>query len=178
MKNIFFILPILFVMQNSIQLIFDFTKKSNINSWRIVDDSVMGGISQGNFKVNENGNGLYFGNVSLGNNGGFSSLRYRFDKIDVKKYSKVILSIKGDGKNYQFRVKDKYRNYYSYITVFQTSGDWQLVEINLSQMYPAFRGRRLNLDNFSSNFIEEIAILIGNKKPQRFQLEIDKIYLE
>ena len=45
-------------------------------------------------------------------------------------------------------------------------------------MYPAFRGRRLNLDNFSSNFIEEIAILIGNKKPQRFRLEIDKIYLE
>jgi hypothetical protein len=138
----------------------------------------MGGVSQGNFKLNENKNGLYFGNVSLQNNGGFSSLRYRFDKINVSTFSKVVLRVKGDGKDYQFRVKDKYKNSYSYISLFKTSGDWQRVEIKLSEMYPAFRGRKLEMDNFSSNFIEEIAILIGNKKAQHFQLEIDKIYLE
>lgn len=138
----------------------------------------MGGVSQGNFKINEKGNGLYFGTVSLENNGGFSSLRFRFDKINVSKYSKVVLKVKGDGKNYQFRLKDKFRNYYSYIQVFSTFKDWQLVEINLSEMYPAFRGRKLNMDNFSSESIEEIAFLIGNKKAQSFQLEIDEIYLE
>ena len=45
-------------------------------------------------------------------------------------------------------------------------------------MYPAFRGRRLNMNNFSSDFIEEIRFLIGNKNNQSFQLEIDKIYLK
>jgi NADH dehydrogenase [ubiquinone] 1 alpha subcomplex assembly factor 1 len=165
-------------MQNDTQTIFDFTENSNISAWRVVDDVVMGGVSQGNFKINENGNGLYFGNVSLENNGGFSSLRYRFDKIDVSNFSKVILKIKGDQKKYQIRIKNKFRNYYSYISIFETSGDWQLVEINLSEMYPAFRGRTLDMENFSSNFIEEIAILIGNKKEQSFQLEIDEIYLQ
>lgn len=178
MKNFILILPLLFVMQKQDAIIFDFTNDENITEWRVVDDVVMGGVSQGNFKINESGNGLYFGNVSLENNGGFSSLRYRFDKVEVSKFSKVILKIKGDGKNYQFRVKDKYRNYYSYISVFETSWDWQFVEIPLSEMYPAFRGRNLNMDNFSSKFIEEIAILIGNKKAQSFRLEIDKIYLE
>jgi hypothetical protein len=178
MKSFFLILSILFIMENSNLIIFDFTKESDISSWRVVDDVVMGGVSQGNFKINENGNGLYFGKVSLENNGGFSSLRYRFNTIDVSKYSKIVLRIKGDGKNYQFRIKDKLRNYYSYISVFKTTNDWQLVEINLAEMYPAFRGRKLNMDNFSSQFIEEIAILIGNKKAQSFQLEIGKIYLE
>lgn len=169
---------ILIFMQQTNRTIVDFSIKSNLSSFRVVDDVVMGGVSQGNFRINENGNGLYFGEVSLENNGGFSSLRYRFEEINVSKFSKVILRIKGDGKSYQFRIKDKYRNYYSYIKTFTTSGDWQLIEINLADMYPAFRGRKLDMDNFSSEKIEEIAILIGNKKPQNFQLEIDKIYLE
>jgi hypothetical protein len=165
-------------MQNSNTMLFDFSKESNISSWRVVDDAVMGGVSQGNFKLNEKGNGLYSGKVSLENSGGFSSLRYRFDQVDVSKFSKVILRLKGDGKKYQFRIKKEYSNYYSYVSVFETSGNWQLVEIQLSKMYPTFRGRKLDIDNFSSNSIEEIAILIGNKKEQLFQLEIDKIYLE
>ena len=45
-------------------------------------------------------------------------------------------------------------------------------------MYPAFRGRNLNMDNFSSETIEELAFLIGNKKKEHFKLEIDTIYLE
>lgn len=165
-------------MQQKNHMIVDFSRTSNISSWRVVDDVVMGGVSQGNFKINNDGNGLYFGEVSLENNGGFSSLRCRFEKIDVSKFSKVILKIKGDGKNYQFRVKDKYRNYYSYVKEFSTSNEWQLITINLSEMHPQFRGRKLDMNNFSSETIEEIAILIGNKKAQNFQLEIDKIYLE
>jgi NADH dehydrogenase [ubiquinone] 1 alpha subcomplex assembly factor 1 len=172
------VFSILIFMQQTNHTIVDFSIKSNLSSFRVVDDVVMGGVSQGNFRINENGNGLYFGEVSLENNGGFSSLRYRFEEINVSKFSKVILRIKGDGKSYQFRIKDKYRNYYSYIKTFTTSGDWENIEINLKDMYPAFRGRNLDMDNFSSEKIEEIAILIGNKKPQNFQLEIDKIYLE
>lgn len=178
MKNIYFSIFILFSMAVSQQIIFDFTQQSNISSWRIVDDGVMGGRSQGNFKIDENGNGVFYGNVSLENNGGFSSLRYRFAKIDVSKNSKVILKLKGDGKKYQFRVKDNDNNYYSYINYFETSNNWQLIEINLADMYPTFRGRKLNMNNFSSNEIEEIAILIGNSKKESFRLEIDKIYLE
>lgn len=165
-------------MNNSSHTIFEFSKQSNISSWRVVDDVVMGGVSSGNFEINEEGNGLYTGEISLDNNGGFSSLRYLFDKINVEKFSKVILKIKGDGKKYQFRVKDNSQNYYSYIQTFETSKEWELVEINLSEMYPAFRGRKLDMSNFSSNEIEEITLLFGNKKEETFQLEISKIYLE
>jgi len=63
-------------MNNSTYTIFEFSKQSNISSWRVVDDVVMGGVSSGNFEINEEGNGLYTGKISLDNNGGFSSLRY------------------------------------------------------------------------------------------------------
>jgi NADH dehydrogenase [ubiquinone] 1 alpha subcomplex assembly factor 1 len=162
----------------SSQIIYDFNKESNIQNWRIIDDVVMGGKSSGGLSINESGFGVFKGDISLDNNGGFSSLRYRFDKIGVEGYTKIRIRLKGDGKNYQFRIKPDSRNYYSYIAPFVTSGEWQTIEISLKEMYPAYRGRKLNQSNFSSSYIEELAFLIGNKKVESFILVIDKIELE
>ena len=165
-------------MFNSTHLLFDFSKESKLSSWRIVDDVVMGGRSNGSFKINEAGNGLFYGDISLKNNGGFSSLRYSFDKLSISNYTKIVLRIKGDGKQYQFRIKDDNDNFYSYIKQFKTSGSWETLEIPLIEMYPAFRGRKLDIQNFNSDTLAQIAFLIGNKKKESFQLEIDKIYLK
>lgn len=162
----------------SSKVIFDFNKKSDIKDWRILDDVVMGGKSSGTFSLSKDGFGVFTGTVSTENNGGFSSLRYRFQKSTVKKYSKIVIKLKGDGKQYQFRIKTNSRDYYSYITSFLTSGEWQEIEIPLKDMYPSFRGRKLNKPNFASDYIEEIAILIGNKKKESFKLLIDKIELQ
>ncbi len=157
--------------------IFNFNKNSNIYSWRIIDDVVMGGRSSSTITINENGHGVFSGNVSLDNYGGFASVRHVFKPISVKKFNNIYLKIKGDGKEYQLRVKDKSSNYYSYIKTFSTSGKWQEIEVPLSEMYPSFRGRKLNSPNFSHESIEEITFLIANKKNENFQLIIDKIEL-
>lgn len=159
-------------------IIFDFTTNANTSNWRVVDDVVMGGKSNGDFKLNKDGFGEYSGKISLENNGGFSSLRYRFKEKSIKGFSKVILKIKGDGKKYQFRIKKDGNDSHSYISSFSTSGNWQTIEIELSEMYPAFRGRVLDMENLSSDSIEEVAFLIGNKKEEDFRLYIDKISLE
>ena len=171
-------LSFLFLMNTSDALIFNFTKEANLSSWQVIDDGVMGGRSQGNFAINEEGNAVFEGTVSLDNYGGFSSVRHRLLEKDISKYTKVLLRIKGDGKKYQFRIKEKRRDYYSYITTFQTTNEWQTITLEMHQMYPAFRGRTLNMDNLKPNKIEEIAILIGNKKAEKFRLEIDSISLQ
>lgn len=51
--------------------IFNFNKKANIQNWVIVNDLVMGGKSTSNFKLDIDGNGVFEGDVSLENNGGF-----------------------------------------------------------------------------------------------------------
>lgn len=158
--------------------IFDFNKNSDIKKWTVVDDIVMGGRSSGSFGLNEDGHGIFQGFVSLENNGGFSSVRYQFEKIDVQTFTKIILKIKGDGKQFQFRIKANASDQYSYISTFSTTGDWQEVEIILKNMQPSYRGNKLDIPNFSKDHIEEIAFLIGNKNEEKFQLLIDKIELK
>ncbi|MCC8359772.1 CIA30 family protein [Salinimicrobium sediminilitoris] len=160
-----------------IQLIFDFNKESNIREWVIVDDVVMGGRSSGEISLNEDGHGVFEGEVSLENNGGFSSVRYRTGRIAVKDHSKVVVRLKGDGKEYQFRIKGDTGDEYSYVVPFSTSGKWEEIEIELKDMYPTFRGRKLDMPNFSNDHFEEIAFLIGNKKKEKFKLVIDRIEL-
>lgn len=157
--------------------LFDFSKNAPIEDWRIVNDGVMGGLSTSNFMLSPKGHGQFSGTVSLENNGGFASVRYRFAKVDVQSFEKVTIRLKGDGKAYQFRIKDDADHRYSYIGPFKTSGEWETIEIPLKTMYPAFRGRRLNIGNFSESSIEEVAFLIGNKKNEDFKLLIDNIEL-
>ena len=157
------------------QLIFDFNYTAPVNDWTVVDDVVMGGRSTGQFKIDSEGHGVYSGNVSLENNGGFSSLRYRFEKMRAHENSKIVIRLKGDGKQYQFRVKSNRNTYYSYTTTFKTSGDWENIIIELKDMYPSFRGRTLNMPHFNENSIEELVFLIGNKKNESFELVLDRI---
>ena len=160
------------------QIIFNFNKSSDIKNWIVIDDVVMGGKSSGSFKLNSDGYGVFLGDISLENNGGFSSVRYRFEKILINKSTKISVRIKGDGKKYQFRIKSNSGDYYSYISPFSTTGEWQEIEIPLKDMYPSFRGRKLDQPNFSNDTFEEITFLIGNKNKEKFQLLIDKIELK
>lgn len=159
-------------------IIYDFNKDSSKKDWIIVDDGVMGGLSQGKFTFDTDGNGVFSGTVSLENNGGFSSVRHQFEKIKTTNDSKILLRLKGDGKDYQFRIKDKKNAYFSYITTFKTSGKWETITIKLSDLYPSFRGQKLNFSNYDKDSFEEIAFLIANKKNESFQLVLDKIELE
>jgi NADH dehydrogenase [ubiquinone] 1 alpha subcomplex assembly factor 1 len=168
-----FLFPIL--MNDS--LLFDFNKKTNSSEWKIIDDGVMGGLSKGKFKIDENGNGVFFGAVSTENYGGFSSVSHQMKTKDISKFSKVSIRLKGDGKNYQFRIKDNANSYYSYINTFKTSGEWETIVLKWSDLYPSFRGQTLNLPNFKGDFLEEIVFLIGNKKNESFELKIDTIEL-
>ena len=160
------------------QTIFNFSKNAELNNWYVVDDGVMGGRSKGSMKQDQEGHGVFAGQISLKNNGGFSSLRYRLpEPISTQGATQVVLKIKADGKDYQFRVTDQIGKRYSYITTFTTNGSWQEIVIPLNSLYPSFRGRSLKLPNFNGDVLQEITFLIGNKKEEDFELLIDSITL-
>ncbi|NNL03346.1 MAG: CIA30 family protein [Eudoraea sp.] len=159
-------------------VLFDFSKESNIQNWIVVNDGVMGGLSKGNFSLNDEGHALFKGYVSLENNGGFSSVRYNLESKSVKNYKKIKLRLKGDGKRYQIRVKTNISDYYSYIAYVKTNGEWQKLEIPFSEMIPSFRGYKVDLPNYPGEYLEQFAILIGNRKKEDFELYLDKIELE
>ena len=168
----------IFTLLSGPAVLFDFTADSTIANWYIVDDVVMGGRSKGNFFVNEQGHGVFRGNVSLENNGGFSSVRHVFKEKQVSSFQKFVIRVKGDGKRYQFRVKTDWYDRHSYVAYFDTSSDWQTIEIAFSDMVPTFRGYKLNIPNYPGSKMEEIAFLISNKRGEDFKLEIDRIDLK
>jgi hypothetical protein len=174
----FLLITFLFLTQSTPMTLFDFTPDSDIRNWRTVDDTVMGGRSDGNFRLNEAGHGEYTGYVSLKNNGGFSSLRYRMPTVRIEGLTKVKLRVKGDGSRYQFRTKTSDYDRYSYVTYFDTTGEWQEITLDLKTMKPQFRGRMLDLPDYPAEMLSEVAILIGNKEEQDFRLEFDWIRLE
>ena len=178
MKGIIVMLILSFMCQDSSMLIFDFKNESDIANWYVVNDGVMGGLSEGSITMSNSGNALYSGTVRTENNGGFSSLRYGFEAKDVSKYGAVKLKVKGDGKSYQFRIKADRSTRYSYSNSFKTSGEWETITLVLPSFFPSFRGNQLDKPNYSGDTMEEIAILIGNNTKESFSLEIEKIYLE
>lgn len=157
--------------------IFNFKTDKDFKYWRIVNDGVMGGLSTSKFYKDNDGYGVFEGVVSLENNGGFAMVQYNCN-VDVNSAKYIVMKIKGDGKTYQLRIKDKRNTYYSYVQNFKTTGNNETITLNLSDFQPYFRGRKLQMTNFNDNQIEQIAILIGNKKEESFKLSIESISLK
>ncbi|WP_441000030.1 CIA30 family protein [Fodinibius sp. SL11] len=158
-------------------MIFDFNENTSLHNWETLDDVVMGGSSQGNISLSPEGHGRFSGQVSLKNNGGFSSVRYNLADLKVEPQDQITIRLKGDGKRYQFRVKHDKQAYASYITYFETTGKWEEISISLRDLYPTFRGKNLDQPNFNHHSIQQLGFLIANKKTQVFELLIDKIEL-
>lgn len=172
---IFFFIQQIMTAQN---ILFDLKTSKNIQNWSVVDDRVMGGVSRGNITIHEEGFMVFSGIVSTDNYGGFSSVRANFEAVNVSKSKAIKIRLKGDGKTYQFRIKPQESTYYAYVKSFKTTNDWETIEIKLSEMEASFRGRKLNIPNFNHDTISELAILIGNKTKERFELKIESILLE
>lgn len=159
-------------------MVFDFSKKENISNWSITNDNVMGGLSSSKMVVNDQGEGVFSGTVSTDNNGGFAMARLPVSITLLANTSKLVIKLKGDGKKYQFRIKSEKEQRFWYIQSFQTSTKTEKIELPLNAFYASFRGNKLDIENFSSKEIKEIAILIGNKKNEEFKLKIDNITLQ
>ena len=167
-----------FSIQTNTATIFDFKDQQDLSNWFVVNDGVMGGYSEGSISLNDDNNGLFKGYVTTRNNGGFSSIRYQFKQKEISKFNNVSIKVRGDGNTYQLRIKNRSNTRVSYIQYFETSKEWETITIPINTFYASFRGYRLDVSNFSGSGIEEIAILIGNKKNENFALEIERIWIE
>ena len=160
------------------KVLFDFVDPAAMRGWQVEDDAVMGGVSKGTLARDPAGHLVFRGEVSLENNGGFSSIQNNFDPIDVSKYEHAIIRLKGDGKDYRFIVEaDKNARHY-YLAEFATNGGWQEIKIPLRKMYPVRRGDRLDLPDYPGRTMSQVRFMIANGRAESFRLQIAKISLQ
>jgi len=161
-----------------VKVLFDFADPSAMRGWQVEDDGVMGGVSRGNMFHDKAGHLIFRGEVSLENNGGFSSIQDNFSPIDVSKYQHAILRLKGDGKDYRFIVESDPNARHYYVAEFTTNGEWQEIKIPLRTMYPVRRGDRLKIPDYPAETMAQVRFMIANGRAESFELEVASIKLE
>ncbi|MBC7494288.1 MAG: CIA30 family protein, partial [Flavobacterium sp.] len=129
-------------------------------------------------RLTDSGYGKFSGHVALTNNSGFASVQIDTDVQLNSEVKYIIFRIKGDKKNYEFRLKANISQAESYVHPFETSGEWQTIKIALAEFAPQYRGRKLNSANFNFSKIEQLSVLIANKQEEDFELLLDWIGVE
>ncbi|ADE15221.1 NADH:ubiquinone oxidoreductase complex I intermediate-associated protein 30 [Nitrosococcus halophilus Nc 4] len=164
-----------FLLEN--QMIIDF-RNQEPRSWQVINDGVMGGLSKSNFRTTSSGTGVFEGQVSLANRGGFASVRWPVRKLDLSSFTGLAVRIRGDGQLYRLRLRtDAQFDGIAYQTKFQTSNQaWEVVKLPFSGFVPTFRGRILEDEKpLDSSAIFQVGVMIADKQAGDFQLEIEWI---
>ncbi|WP_261887008.1 CIA30 family protein [Vibrio pomeroyi] len=154
----------------------DFTQANEHKNWTATNDNVMGGISTGGF-VYDGGMSQFKGELSLENNGGFSSINRSVESLRSE-VGNVELMFVGDGRTYQLRLttwKDGYRTNYKHN--FETIKGEQLRKVfQLTDFQAVFRGRLLSgAPELKAQDIKKIGFLIADKQALPFELNLIQI---
>lgn len=145
------------------------------DNWRAVNDGVMGGISRGRMVPVDDA--LRFeGELSLENNGGFASVR-RAVEPDLSNATAVRLQVRGDGRRYQFRIRqDGGLDGIAWRAEFDTGEDWQTVVLPLAEFVPMFRGRLVaGAGPVEPARIAQVGFMLADRNPGAFALDVRAI---
>jgi monofunctional biosynthetic peptidoglycan transglycosylase len=145
--------------------------------WYTVDDRVMGGVSSSTVEITDTGILSFSGNMSLENNGGFSSVRSEWNPIDLTGADGLLLRVMGDGKIYRLRIySESTGENIAYNATFETTPEnWELVYIPFSSMVPTYFGYNVNVENLNTSKISSIGFMLSDRQPGEFDLQVDWI---
>ena len=161
--------------------LFDFTEADAPKQWQTVNDGVMGGVSEGKFKITDTKTMEFFGTLSLANNGGFASVRTKAKKLSLEKDDTLVAKIRGDGRQYMLNLyPNKQRMAYSYRATVQTKKDeWIEVKVPLDKFEATSFGRIVkNAGLVKPEEINSLGFMLGDKKAGPFKMEIEWIKVE
>jgi len=147
----------------------DFSNPNTLRDSWIVNDGVMGGVSQSSLR--QDIDGMFFeGVVSLENNGGFASMR---SSVRFPQGTQLIeLIAKGDGKRYKLVLRTELAPRVTYVADFIALPTWQTYRFNLSQFKSTFRGRDVNAPTLSFSDVIDFGILISNNQAGSFAIQL------
>ena len=160
--------------------LYDFTHQETSGVWMIVNDGVMGGISESRLSLDQQGFLVFEGRVSLDYGGGFASVRSILNRLDADPYDGILIRFKGDGKRYQLRLRQGDRmDGVAYFRHFETKNEeWEEVFLPFHSFQASYRGRRLpDYPKLDTRRISQLGLMISDKQEGNFRLEVQRIAL-
>jgi monofunctional biosynthetic peptidoglycan transglycosylase len=155
--------------------LFAFASPDTASAWQAVNDGVMGGVSDGRFRITERQTMEFYGTLSLENNGGFASVRSRPRALGLQTGDTIVARVRGDGREYQLNLYTSERmRAFSYRAAAQTRpGEWIEVRIPLDRFEATSFGRVMRgAGAVDPGSVTSIGFLLGEKTPGPFMLEV------
>ena len=154
---------------------FAFASPDAAAAWQAVNDGVMGGVSDGRFRITERQTLEFYGTLSLENNGGFASVRSRPRTLGLQTGDTLVVRVRGDGREYQLNLYTSERmRAFSYRAPVKTrSGEWIEVAVPLDRFEATSFGRVLRgAGPVDPRSVTSIGFLLAEKTPGPFALEV------
>ena len=167
--------------QEALRPLLDFTGADVAQKWQAVNDGVMGGVSDGRFRITQEKTLEFFGTLSLENNGGFASVRTKPTELDIQAGDTLIAHVKGDGREYVLNLYTKSRRMaFSYRAPLPTTKDeWTEVRVPLEDFIPTAFGRRVQgMGPVEPDQINGLGFMLSDKKPGKFRMQVEWVKVE
>ena len=172
---------VVLVTGESPRLLFDFRQPESAGQWQTVNDGVMGGVSNGAFRITPANTLEFTGVLSLANNGGFASVRSRPRGLGLKAGDCIVARIRGDGREYSLNIYTSrpLRAFSHRAFVATKKAEWLEVRVPLEKFVAISFGQVVpNARPLDPAEVNGLGFLLGDKKPGPFQLEIDWLRAE
>jgi monofunctional biosynthetic peptidoglycan transglycosylase len=164
-------------MPQTQHLLFDFRNADGIDAWRIINDTVMGGVSSSRFEATGEG-AAFTGTVSLDRGGGFVSMRSPKGSYDLSGSDGLRIWMRGSDKTFQLTVYTEQGGRVSYRAPFMppSTADWEAVDVFFDDLTPFVRGRHVpDAPAFDPARIRAVGILLGDEQDGDFRLELQRM---
>jgi NADH dehydrogenase [ubiquinone] 1 alpha subcomplex assembly factor 1 len=167
--------------EEALQPVLDFAGPATAQKWQAVNDGVMGGVSDGRFRITDEKTLEFSGTLSLENNGGFASVRTKPTGLGIKGGDTLVIRVKGDGREYVLNLYTKSRRMaFSYRAPLPTTKDeWTEVRVLLEDFIPTAFGRRVQgMGPVEPDQINGLGFMLSDKKPGKFQMQVEWVKVE
>lgn len=151
-----------------------FEQSDSVEDWFVVNDGVMGGVSEGVVSLSNEGTLLFSGKLSLENNGGFTSIRSKLGEEDLSSMDGLIVRVRGDGRSYYLNLyPPRLGGATSFRAPLPTSANRiEEIAIPFSQFQLTRFGRQLSGRPLNTGNIQSIGFMLADAKEGPFSLEI------
>ncbi|TVS20826.1 MAG: CIA30 family protein [Planctomycetaceae bacterium] len=158
------------------RVLFDFGDPEVAQRWQTVNDGVMGGVSDGQFKISDQ-TMEFFGTLSMENNGGFTSVRSRPTKLGLKQGDTLVARVRGDGREYTLNLYvPRPRTAFSYRWTFKTQrNEWIEIRAPLDKFVATSFGRVVPNEPLNPAEVNAIGFLLSDEQAGPFKLEVEWI---
>ena len=152
-----------------------------VDGWTVVNDGVMGGLSQGFVQLN--GDHMTFSGTVNTNGGGFTSIRHGVKPSSLRGADGVVLRLRPDDRDYSvtFRTGQTWRGRSIF---WQTDlpqlapGEWADVEVPFSALRATVFGRDVRGGEFDRGDIREIGLIIADGVDGSFSIDVASVSCE